>query len=263
MRPRGLERGILATGHNCGSIAVIKAFIDESGFDGRGDELVVAAAVGKQHLWAAFAADWQRWARGFHAQTADEQTKMRLAEVAVDLVDSIVVCVFNDAHYKRDVSHDVRSLVGGMYTYGLISTMNAVHHLVPTAEVGYFIEPGARGYSNAIAGLAGLYANTQARQHLRIATFGPANHSDDLPLHVADLVAHEAFTWLRSGRPPYGGSQPLKILQRKLHLYGSDSGDLIAFNQQFSDLLSMIRHHKRNQKASARAIRRGIIPAKS
>lgn len=252
--------GLLSLCQRSDCIAVLKAYIDESGMDGRGPELIVACAIADQPKWACLAADWHQWSAGFHAQTASQSRRERLAEIAGALIDSIVVVSLRDADYKKHVSHDVRSFVGGIYTYGLISTMNAAlfHTAHSGSDVAYFIEPGARGYSNAFRIIADLYAFEDARKALRIGSFGPANSLADLPLHVADLAAHEVVTWVRQGKRADALSRPLWELQPKLHLYGSDRADLDQFDGMMSDLMSKIRHYKRNKKARARAIRRGF-----
>lgn len=240
--------------------AVFAAYFDESatGSTRRGI-VAVAASIATADAWSAFDDAWRPVVedsglqRAFHAMENDP-VQRRLNGTLPGIMNSAgvfsVCVVFDRAAHIRITSPEDRSVFGNDHGFAWLACASVVSGaLEQNGEyAGYYIDQGGLGSKKAMQFLSGAYRDDEARESWRLADYGPADRRIHLPLHPADLVAHELATVGRS-------SAVIKSLN-DVNVVDLDEHQLKSIADALSALWLRIKVERNRERFARRANRR-------
>lgn len=258
-----------------GYYAVFAVYLDESGSRTRGRRIGYAACLGTVDQWDRFSIGWLRVLMDqavvgnlepdahydFHAKNGGYSLVQRRLNrllptwmLQCGIFSSAVA--MNEADYIELSTHADRSRLGNVYGFagfGAAVMMGSALRSLGGGYAGYYVDRGGPGFDKVMQLFGDVYNGEQhLRPHFRLAHYGPANRHDNLPIHAADLVAHEVVT--------RGQASPIvQWLGNELHVHELTPIDIASLLGTFREMDS---HHKwkrsvrRNKEKSERRSQR-------
>jgi hypothetical protein len=242
--------------------AVMTAAIysDESGGDDLHDRICIATSFATLPRWISFE---QRWGmvlntvpeHVFHAVATDHA--QRVFNAALPLVmrecEIVTFCLtMRETDYMKATTPRQRSRHGNVFgfaRYAALSIFSALIGRRVGGDVGYYVEQGGKGYAWIMERMRAIYGDDELRREYRMATFGPVDRREHLPVHTADLVAHEVITARHT-------SVPLDILGDHVEIYDVSGEDIENVIGEFAKLNDRLDRMNRDAKVAKKSARR-------
>jgi hypothetical protein len=171
-------------------IAVIHAFLDESGTHAGASLLGVAGFYGSGNQWRTFRKFWKPFARGFHAKDSSTKFPHLCRAIEVSKVNGILITI-DKGGYKENANDHVRTVMGNAYAAGTLLCATVICDNLQPKRVSFSIEDGQPNTDFIRRVLEGL----KKEKHLAIAAVATVEKSDFIELHTADFVSHIASTF--------------------------------------------------------------------
>jgi hypothetical protein len=236
-------------------------YFDESGDDPRHKRIGIAASFADSASWLAFEVDWRAILtpvgreKDFHANRND-QIQGALNVFLAMLMKKHGIYSFGTTIDADDYRAATTPLQRGWYgnEYGfaryvsLILTGHALAKL-DRVDFGYYVDQGGKGGDWIMKTMADIYRFDDLRASYRMATFGPVDRRKHLPVHAADLVAHEVITNREN-------STPLAILGDNVEVDDGTREQIDGVMAEFTQLRMHMRHATRNRRARNKALRK-------
>lgn len=232
---------------------VFSAYFDESG-NRASKRIAVVGAIATAESWTAFETHWAlvlsaaKRERQFHAKNTD-RVQIILNELLADAMKYSNVwamsVVVDEADYLRTTNQRQRSQMGNAYGFAGYIGLSVLSDWARQSNehVGYYIDQGGPGYGKMMEILVNAYATDSGRESFRVAGYGPADRRIHLPVHPADLVAHELAM-----NPD--DSKPLAILGDRVRRIDVTPEFLRGLMAEFDEL---VRHFKWKKLQNKRA----------
>jgi len=238
--------------------AVLAAYFDESG-DDRSDRIAVAVALAHEENWRQFEALWRvaldlANVTDYHAHINNNahHALNRAMPVLVKECRILLSCTtVSRSDYMRVTNASDRSQLGNEYGFAgfvAISLMADVLRKYNQGDAGYYIDQGGKGFGKMIEILSYWYQRDRA--DFMMATYGPADRRLHMPLHPADLVAHEVITNREK-------SECLPLFGEHLAIQDLSTQQLREIFAQHRVIWAHLKREKQRLKNAAKRKRRG------
>lgn len=181
-------------------IAMLFAYMDESGTDSRSAAVTVGACVSRVDQWSRFVGPWQRRLKSagipyFHAAKLASKPLYGPLVKAIREHSMFSVAVRIDKKiYRAAVGEQFMSFYGGEYPIAAIAAQFYITNWAIEQNLGdvtYVIETGQPAWEH-VAKIFSVMMNPKAHPLFRVERVIPGTKEKDPPLATADLIAHEA-----------------------------------------------------------------------
>ena len=238
---------------------VLAAYFDESGNHPRSKRIGVAGAVALAENWKQFEEQWRKGLviadreRTYHANQntpIDRVLNQMLALLVNDHGIAALCITVDEGQYIANTTAMDRSVLGNAYGFASFACVSFIADWLRSLDKGdasYYIDQGGQGYGKIMEILAMGYRDDGFRAQLKMAGFGPADHRQHLPVHTADLVAHEVIT-------NRSASQPLAYMGERVTVHDLTVEQIRETMTQFRGLVA---HFKREKQRARNLKRRG------
>jgi hypothetical protein len=176
-------------------LAVLTAFLDESGTHAGCPVVTVAGFYGNKKHWAAFRKAWGPYSSGFHAKDGDAKYARLFGAIEISGVNGLYITL-GKATYRQNSTPQMLSRAGNEYSMCAFQCVLSICKAVasPTAFV---LEQGQPNLEFVLKTL--LYMLDSGDTCISSVT--PGQKSDFIELHPADFVSHLASSndkpWLQ------------------------------------------------------------------
>jgi hypothetical protein len=236
-------------------------YTDESGDDPKHKRIGIATSFTDIGHWTSFDTEWRKVLvsvgreRDFHANRQDN------LQQALNIVLATLMKQHRVYSFCTTIDHDeyhaaTTALQRGWYgnEYGFaryVSLVLAGHSLnrLNRGDFGYYVDQGGKGVDWIMQTMATIYRIDRLRAQYRMAAFGLVDRRKDLPVHAADLVAHEVIT-------NRDASLPLSILGENVEIDDTTHGQIAGAMTEFTRIQKYMRHLKQKHKNERKAKRK-------
>jgi len=197
-------------------------YFDESYHEKTG-RIGVSATMATTGQWEHFVRDWggvlaaKSVAPGeFHAQSGGKvQRELNLS--LAGLLSNLGICstcvTLRTNDFEANTTLEQRGNYGGVFGFAryvaILSLSLGFEDAGRSGEFAYYADQGGRGLDWFMQTLRTIAANDSLRRQYRLTKHGVVDRRVHLPVHAADLVAHEVITHRHT-------SEPLNVLGRQV-----------------------------------------------
>lgn len=194
-------------------------YFDESSDQKDDGRIGISACMSSAYQWAVFEERWRAIlaAKGidagdFHAvktDTVQRETNIALAHLMKEIGIASTCVTLRTSEFERYTTQDERGNYGGAYGFARYASILALNHTFDdvgdSGSYAYYVDQGGQGGDWFVQTLQKIVGHDELRAKYRMAGYGVVDRRLHLPVHAADLVAHEVVTSRHT-------SEPLKIL---------------------------------------------------
>jgi hypothetical protein len=167
-------------------VAVLHAFLDESGTHPETPVLSVAGFYGSGNQWRAFRKLWKPFSAGFHAKDSSSRFPQLCHAIERSKINGLLVTISKEKYRTYATSH-LKTVAGNPYSTCALSCALKICETVSPRRVSFFIEQGQPNVDFVRSTLKGLIASDW-----KVASVAVVKKNDFIELHTADFVSHIA-----------------------------------------------------------------------
>jgi hypothetical protein len=216
-------------------MAVMTAFLDESGTNDKLHCVSVAGFFGNQDQWKEFRRVWKPHSAGFHALNSAGSFPLLCEAIEASQIHGVVITLWKD-HYKQLATDHMRSFMGNPYAIcSFICAMQICEEVnTPTSFVFEQGQPNFEFVERILNAMmdSGEYC---------IASVTGAKKTDFIELHPADFISHCMSTYKK---PPLQ-----RLFDGKLLKHGHIQEDKL---REVAPELTKLVHRARKERMKAK-----------
>jgi hypothetical protein len=172
-------------------VAVIQAFLDESGTNQETPVLSVSGFYGTEDQWKLFKKHWNPKSDGkeFHAKDSSDKFPALCEAIEISKVDGILVTIGKE-QYKQFAGEHFKSALGNCYAVCSHVCVLAICDRIGSQRLSVVLEHGQPN----ISFVKRVLEHMMYKNFACIAAVATARKSDFIELHAGDFAAHVAST---------------------------------------------------------------------
>jgi hypothetical protein len=244
---------------------VLAAYFDESAVGtAKHGTVSVAASIATLENWRRFENIWRPVLKSAGRETSFHAVARSKEQQALNAVLPLIArecrvwtqCVtFDRADYFNNTSAVDRSQLGNDHGFAWFACASVIAEYLRDyvkQDAGYYIDQGGLGSDKAMQILGWVYRDPEWRESWRLADFGPADRRVQLPLHPADLVAHQVAT-------NRSESDILSTFGDWLNVSDAPASSIREAVSDFHDLVAIAKRQHEKKRLVKRAARKQRI----
>jgi hypothetical protein len=170
-------------------MAIITAFLDESGTDEKLPCVTVAGFYGDKDQWEEFGHIWRPHSVGFHALNSNDRFPLLCEAIEASQVRGVFITLWKE-DYKQVATEHMKSFMGNPYALcSFICAMQICEEV--NGSTSFVFERGQPNFEFVERILSAMMDSGE----YRIASITGAIKGDFIELHPGDMVSHCGSSW--------------------------------------------------------------------
>ena len=165
-------------------VAVMQAFLDESGTNPETPVLAVAGCYGEEEQWREFRHYWTPYSKSFHAKDCSPRFSQLAGAMKTSGIKAVLMSVGKDTYKKFATAH-LQTAVGNAYSCCTLLCAGRIGACVPK-KTAFVLEAGQPNLGAVKNVLEALLDSGECW----VGSVASAKKSDFIELQTADFVSH-------------------------------------------------------------------------